>query len=498
MIEGAHILTLDRNNTEIPDGYVLIKGDRVAEVGAGRWTGSREKVRVIQGRERLLMPGLVNAHTHSYANLVKGTTENLPLEPWMPYATASGVHMTPDDVYLTAMLGCIEMIRTGTTCFLDHIAQDLPRIGQAVQAYREAGLRAVIAPMISDKKSYEALPYELAPIPADTRAAVDARPVRSTAEAIALNEEAISKWNGCGGHIHVVVAPSGPQRSTDDLLVRCKDLAERYDVGFHTHMLESKAQYLTASQFYGKSMVEHLDELGLVSHRTSFAHSVWITPGDIEILAGRGGSIVHNASSNLILASGLSPAVEAFRAGVNIAIGTDGPNCGANQSMFESMKLAAMLHKCLPTPPSAWPTAREVLKMATVGGVRAILWNESIGSIEPGHKADVILLNRNTPYLAPLNDAPRQLVYTENGSSVRTVVVNGCVIMEEGVIKTFDEAAIIREATLAAGRLLERMQADSAFTEQQSRYGETLYAKSAGKDIGFTRLLADTKATWKR
>lgn len=525
LIEDAFIVTMDREGTIIPNGYVRVSGDCITEVGEGKapaairavsdrdgagCTGSsghvvpkmsqdrepsaaqRHEVEVLAGQGMLVIPGLINSHMHSYAGLIKGMAENTPLEVWMLHSMAAGAGMSREDVYVSALLGCIEMIRTGTTCCVDHINQDIARMESAVKAYSAAGLRAFLTPMISDKAYFESLPYQLEPVPCSVLDETAGTRHMSAEEAAALNEEAIRRWNGCfNDRIRIMVGPSGPQRCSDKLLEMCGELSERYGVGFHTHLLETKTQWVTAQQFYGTSMVRHLRDLGLVSERSSFAHSVWLTPQDIEMIAKGRATIVHNASSNLILGSGLAPIACAMDAGVNIAIGTDGPNCGANLSMFESMKLAAMLHKSLGLDETLWPSAAAVLRMATAGGARAVLASDRIGSIEKGKKADLVFLTRHTPFLAPLNDPIRQLVYGENGSSVRTVIVGGEVLMKDGKIECFDEKAILTEARARAPHLAERMEDYMRSHRHLREYAHRVCAKALGRRIGFSRFLVD-------
>jgi cytosine/adenosine deaminase-related metal-dependent hydrolase len=251
------------------------------------------------------------------------------------------------------------------------------------------------------------------------------------------------------------VGPSGPQRCTDALLVGAMDLAERLGLPFHTHLLETRAQAATADRLYGRSMVQHLHALGLLRPRVSVAHAVWLEPADVDLLARGGVRVVTNPVSNLAVGSGIAPLLALRRAGVAIGLGTDGANAAGRQSVFEVMKLAAMLAKLQTRDFAGWPTALEVLEMATLGGARALGLDDRAGSLEPGKEADLLVLRRDATALTPLTDVAWQLVYGRPEEAIERVMVAGRVVVEGGRVRTVDEPGLLAEARERGGRLIE-------------------------------------------
>ncbi len=461
LIRGATILTLDPADTVHQPGDILIEDGRIAAVGMLPAAEATRCDRVIEGRNRLAVPGLVNAHTHSPLNLTKGTGERLSHPAFMWLNQADTAQRTPREIYVSAMLGCIEMLRTGTTAVIDNFPEQtfgLADVEAVVSAYRDAGMRAVVALRIFDGEYGDIYPADGAgsgDLSADLRRLSPLRP-RPVEELRDLCAEAIRRWHGAEGRIGIFPAPSNPIRCSDALLRMCQELAERHGVGVHTHLLETRIQSEIARRQYGCTMVQHLDRLGLLTHRLSCAHTIWIEEEDIGRMAERRAVVVHNPESNLKIGTGFAPVPAMVARGVPVALGTDGGSTNDNQILQNAMQLATIVHRPREPRRERWITARDALRMATQGGARAMLLEEALGSIAVGRRADLALYDLTAPWWTPLNDPVQQLVHSENGSSVDTVLVDGRVVVQGGRITGFDADAILAEARPMLAAIRER------------------------------------------
>ena len=453
LIKNGWIITCDDMDTEIKVGNIIIEGNIIKEITDSEIEDGDKFDRTIDAGGKIVIPGLINGHMHSYSSFVKGLHENVPLELWMLYIMTQGTCMEPEDVYYNALLCSIEMLKSGVTSSIDHLAQGYDGLEAAMKAYEDIGMRVSIAPMITDKLYYQTIPVHEQDIPDDIKIGQPA----NSQDLLDTTIKLFKNWNGKHERLKVMFGPSGPQRCSDDLLKKCSDLAEEFDTGVHTHLLESKFQAKAAEKIYGNQMVVHLNEIGFLNERTSLAHSVWLNELEANIVAACGSVIVHNPWSNLLLGSGIAN-VNLFRKlGIKVAIGTDGANCGINLNMFESMKLAATLHKVTEDKYTNWITAKEVLHMATNNSARAALSYTEVGSLEEGKKADITILDpKRSTALVPLNDPVYQLVYGENGSGVDTVMVNGKILLENGKVLAIDEAKVNAEAAKRAKRIAEK------------------------------------------
>jgi 5-methylthioadenosine/S-adenosylhomocysteine deaminase len=264
------------------------------------------------------------------------------------------------------------------------------------------------------------------------------------------------KWHRKNGRLNVLTGPSGPQRCSDALLKQCASFAKNYGTVLHTHLLETRKQVETGMTFYGKPMVLHLEEIGMLNCKTSFAHCVWLTEPEVETAANRNSVIVHNPASNLRLGSGKAPIGAYKKAGLTIALGTDGTNCGCSVNMFESMRLAGILHNPDEPLPEQWIRPDEVLSMATLNGAKAAGLDHETGSLEVGKKADIIVLNPKRSFaLNPLEQPLNQIIYGESGNAVETVIIEGKIVVDDGAITTFDEKKVLYEV----GKRIESLQA---------------------------------------
>ncbi len=473
LIENAAILTLDQDDRFIERGSVLIEARNIAAVGNIDAAARRKAGRVIDGNGFLAVPGLVNAHTHTPGALSAGTQDSAshPAFMWLNQADTSG--RTPREIYVSAMLNAAQMLLGGITTALDHFpAQNFgpADVAAAVQAYRDSGMRMVLGLRVFDDDFADIFPADK-PLPADLAselkrlAPLPPKPLAQTREIL---EQSVSLYHAPEERLSVFPAPTNPVRCSDDLLLMCRDIAERHDLGIHTHLLESKIQTALAQRRYGCTMVQQLERLGLLSPRLSCAHTIWIEQEDIERLARNGVVVVHNPESNLKLGTGIAPIAQMLASGVPIALGTDGAVTNDNLVLHEAIRLAAMLGRTSQRDRKQWVTARQALAMATEGGAKAMQLAEKIGRIQPGFRADVVLYDLNTPAWTPLNDPVQQMVFAETGSSVHTVIADGAVVVEDRKITAFDARAIIAEAKPMLGAIRERNRDLYAFARRMN------------------------------
>lgn len=413
---------------------------------------------VLDASDCLVVPGLVNAHTHSPDNLIKGSTPNLPLELWSLQCSAGRERQSPRETYVAALLGCIEMLHTGTTTVLDHIrfhpAPDPEGLDAVARAYRDAGLRAIIAPVVADRPVAETLPLEPSDQP-PARSAMAGAPMPAS-EQISLIEQFIRTWNGAENRIHGAVGPSGPQRCSDHLLELAGDLSQRYETLLHTHVLETRAQQVMGYRLYGKSMVRHLEALGLLTPRTNLVHTIWTEEDDLDLIARSGAAVVHNPVSNAKLGSGLCQLPAMLRKGIPVALGTDSACCNDSNNLLETAKWAALLHSLHSPDPGTWVGPENALRLATRGGAKVLGLGGVTGSIAPGLAADLALFRLRSPGLVPLNDPVRQLIQSQGGAAVHMVMVAGRIVLEQGRCLSIPEEAIWEEAQELADRRLRR------------------------------------------
>jgi cytosine/adenosine deaminase-related metal-dependent hydrolase len=399
---------------------------------------------------------MVNAHCHSPANLVRGILPGKPLEIWRAYYRASLRDMRDEDFYASALLGGMEMLKSGATTVLDHFFGNqscrFMGAGAAVQAMRDLGLRHVVALTLSDKNYEETIPLEeTAEHLTDEIKRMSASETKSARAWLGDCEEFIDAFHSPAKLTTCCPGPSAVQRCSDALLRDAAEIARKRKLPMHIHLAETKAQAVMGKRLYGASLLKHLASLGVLGSNLSLAHSIWIEPADIELLAESGATPVHNPASNLRLGSGLAPVRDFLFAGVRVALGTDGAASNDGQNMFDALRLAALIHNQAGSDFARWITPSQALAAATRNGAQAIGLNA--GVLATGMMADLVLLRRDTPAFTPLNDAMSQLVFCENGRSVDCVFVNGEIVVEGGRLTKIDENEVLALATKARERL---------------------------------------------
>ena len=462
---------------------VLIRGGAIAEIAPG--IDPHPTIAVVDATGCFVLPGLINAHMHSGENFNPGLYENLPLDLWFVHSheVTRSVPPSPEVVYTRTLLGALLMLRNGTTSAVDFL-YEAPEITPetleaVVQAYSDIGMRATILLGVADKTFLESLPTDEA-----TRAeAPPEAPPPSLDRVIEVSGTAIERWHDPDGLIQIGLGPSAPQRCSDELLRATRDLARDAGVVWHTHALETKTQAYTARQWHGRSFVKELASRGFLGPDTSLVHAVWLDDDDISLLSESGTTMIHCLLSNLRLGDGIARLPELTAAGVNVALGTDGRGCDETLDMLELIKMTALVHKVHGRPYEDWPTAAEVLRMATVDASPATGHGTRLGRLEPGAAGDLIVVNGAALALNPLNDPIRQIVYGNAARDIDTVVVNGRVTARNGIVQNVDPELLfttVRRA-IEEGHGTGGNKEDLNLLEQQVR---AVYDRAEAAEVG--------------
>ena len=449
-IVGAEVLRdASRDRSERLD--IWIEAGRVAALTKpGAAPHFRGDVETIDASGLLAIPGLVNTHTHSQSALLQGAVPGEPLDLFVIRAIARRAPRTERSIYIGALFHAMSMLKRGITAHIDHVRDGLLPTVRGVEgvlrAHRDIGIRAAVAPMYEDRTYIDSLPIDQQALPEDVRGRLRSAQRPPPEEYFKLMEHLVARWRGAEGRLDVMLGVDGPQRCTPKLLELTGEFALRHRIGLHTHLLEAKTQHLMATAEYGGSFVRYLDRYGLMNERSSLAHFVWCTPDDIALAAERRVNVVHNPVSNLILGSGILPVARLLRAGVNVALGTDGQS-GAAVSVLDQAKFATLLSRVADTDPKGWVDPRAAFRLATQGGATALGIE---GTIEVGSHADIALIDVGGEAWRPRGDLYRHLVMYENGANVRTVLVEGDVVVREGRCVKIDETAVLEEAQAIA------------------------------------------------
>jgi len=454
LIRGARVLALDDAGHDWPEADIVIAQHRIAAIGPGvaaQWTG--EVVRSIDAQGMLAMPGLINAHFHSPGNLMKGCLDSMPLELFMlhevpPLAREGDAARL---AYVRTQMAAVEMLRRGITSVHDdayHVpVASAEGIDSILQAYADSGIRATVAidqPNVVEYAKYPFLRELLTPAQCS---AMDTAPRQSGPELLDLYRHLIGRWHGAAdGRLAAAVSCSAPQRVTPDYFAALSDLSHTHDLPFNIHILETRLQRVLGDVHFGRSLVRHVHDLGLLDERMMVIHAIWVDATDIDLLARAGCTVAHNPVCNLRLGSGVMPWRALRAAGVPLCLGTDEMNTDDTTNLWQVAKTAALLQTLDGEDDRLWPRAGEFLQAATRGGARAMRRAADLGQLTPGAAADLILLDLDTHAFTPLNDLVRQLVYCEDGSSVRTTIVNGHIVFDGGRVITVDERALRAEA----------------------------------------------------
>jgi 5-methylthioadenosine/S-adenosylhomocysteine deaminase len=446
-----------------------VRGDIIEKIGQPGMKAPAD-AQPIDARGKLLHPGLINAHTHGHGNLAKGMGDRWTLELLLtagPWVTGN---RSTEDKYLTTLIGAAEMLLKGCTACYDLTVEfptpSLEGIQAAGRAYREAGMRAVLAPMVADISFFDAIPGLLEVLPRGLQKEVERLRLAPYGTTLKNLRRILHGWKLDRDDVRLAVAPTIPHHCSDDFLTGCAELAREYGAGLHTHVSESKIQVVAGLKRYGKTLTAHLDELGVLGPDFTAAHGVWLDDEDMKRMGHHGASVAHNPAANMRLGSGLADMRRMLELGVNVGIGTDGANCSDNQNMYEAMRAASMASKVRGPDWQRWIGTDEVLQGATAGSAQALGMGERIGRLAEGYKADIVFVDLEHINWIPFNDPTNQLVHTEDGSAVHSVMVGGRMVVENRRLSNIDLARLAREAESARARL-----------EKLNRANRTLYQR---------------------
>ncbi len=428
LIKDARIITMDASRKVIERGSVAIEGDKIVAV-SGEFKDKADKV--IDARGKVVLPGLVNAHTHLAMVMQRGLADDMPLMEWLSTKVwPIEQRMKEKDCKVGAQLGCLEMIKSGTTCFADQYFN----MDQVARVVDEAGLRG-------------ALSYGM----------IDNGDVKKRETEVKISQDFIKDFHGkADGRITVMLGPHSPYTCSKECLLEAKEMAKKCGLGIHIHVSESRDELKQVTERYGKRPLEYLDSIGFLGPEVLAAHCVWVNDAEISILRDRGVKPVHNPVSNMKMGVGVAPIPEMLALGIPVALGTDGAASNNSLDMFKEMKAAALLNKVHKMDPVAVPAAA-ALEMATLSGAKALGFQEKIGSIEAGKKADLIIIDMEKPHLKPLSNVVSHLVYSANGADVDTTIVDGEVLMEGRKVLTLDEEKVLELAQRTSDDLISRL-----------------------------------------
>jgi len=489
----ADLLIVDGKIAAIRAGLAasIAANEPVAELGG------RRVDETIDATDRLVMPGFVNAHYHSHDVLLKGAFETIPLELWMLNALPPAFpKRSPAEMRARTLLGALECLRSGITTVQD-LATIFPfdeeNLEAVLKAYEDVGIRCVFAVQIADVTGDRSLPYWNEVAPPDKRKLLSAavEPFKAM-DLPALMRKLHRKHKDRHPRITWALGPSSPELCSVPLLEALADLSKSENLPVYTHLYESKAMALMARQNHQEdkgSLINYLQRTGLLSPKLSMAHSVWMTQREIEQIAASGANVVLNPVGNLKTRSGIAPIRRYVAEGVNIGIGCDNCSCSDAQNMFQSMKLFASL-AAVTEPEPGPPTAADAIRAATLGGARTAGMTGKLGALKPGMAADLSLIDLTDPSFVPLNSAARQLVFTESGRGVETVIVDGRVVIRDRRIVTIDERALREEVAELMKELRKDLEAVAARAAAITPHVLEAYRRIWATDIGLNRFVS--------
>lgn len=444
VVEAGTVLPMDEAFSVLTDGAVAVKDGKVVAVGPRAEVAARfEAVRTVRRPDSVVMPGLVNTHTHAAMNLLRGIADDKPLMEWLNESIfpAEARNVSPEFVRAGTTLACLEMIRGGTTTFADMYYYESD-VAAAVDA---CGLRGVLGETWIDF-----------PVPGH----------KDLAETKAVTKAFLEKWKG---HRRVVaaVAPHAPYTCGKETLLAAREMADAYGAPLLIHVSETLDEQKTIREKYGTTPVEWLDAIGFLGPRVVAAHGVWLSWADLARMAAKGASLSHNPESNMKLGSGAAPVAAARKAGVVVGLGTDGV-AGSNNDldMMEAMDFAGKLAKVTALDPTALP-ARDLLRMATSEGAKALGLGDVTGSLEPGKAADLIAVDLDDPRTWPVYDVASTVVYAAKAGDVSLTVVDGRVLWDGRTFTTLDPVAVRKEATAFRERIVRSLAKPAAAPQEK-------------------------------
>ena len=425
LIKNGVFVTMDKDMRVLKNFSLAVEDGVITEMGENI-TGEADFV--LDAADKIVLPGLINAHTHLAMTLFRGIADDVELTKWLREVIwpIEG-ELEAQHVYAGSLLGCLEMITTGTTCFNDmYFFMD-----EVARSVREVGMRGVL--------SY--------PIIALEGTEVD----RLLKEA----DKGVKEYAGKDGLVTAFFGPHAPYTCPREVLLKVRDMAEKRGTGVHIHVSETREEVEKSVKEHGMPPFKYLDSIGFLYEKVVAAHAVWVSREEMGILREKRAKVVHNPVCNMKLASGIAKVPEYLRMGVTVALGTDGAASNNTLDMFDTMKTCALLHKISSMDPAVMP-AYQTLELATIKAAESLGLEERIGSLEEGKRADIILVDARRPGLTPLNNPVSHLVYSARGCDVDTVIVDGKIVMENRVTRTLDTKEVLRFAQEQAAHLLRK------------------------------------------
>jgi 5-methylthioadenosine/S-adenosylhomocysteine deaminase len=431
LIENGTVITMDSNRAILEAGTIAIRDGLIIAVGLTDALRAKIKSKeIIDAKGKLVMPGLINTHTHAAMTIFRGLADDVGLQEWLENHIwpAEAKYIDAETVRLGTFLAIAEMIRSGTTAFNDmYFFED-----EVAKAAKKAGIRAMVGEVLLHFPTPNC---------------------RTPQEGLDYTEMLIKKWRN-DRLITVAVAPHAPYTCPPEILRQAKNLSDKYHVPFHIHLSETKSEVDNIRRTYGLTPVEYLDSLGILDDNVIAAHCVQLTKKEIQLIARRKTGVAHDPESNMKLASGVAPIPDFFIAGGKVGLGTDGAASNNNLNIFEEMNTAAKLHKVFKHDPTVM-NAQSVVEMATIGGARVLGLEGRIGSIEVGKRGDIIVINLNKPHLVPIYNLYSLIVYAMAAADVETVIIEGRIVMRNHRILTFNEEEIMQKMRALASRIKE-------------------------------------------
>lgn len=422
LITNAYVLDMVGDVPNIKKSDVLINGNIIEKIEKDIQVN--DEVEKINAKNMLIMPGLVNTHTHVAMSIFRGYKDDRKLMDWLENAIFPVEDkLKPDDIYWNAYLSCLEMIKSGTTTCNDmYFGMD-----KTIEAIEATGMRAVVSWCITDD---------------------------SIRDKVERTREYAEKYNKKDSRIKIYASAHAPYTCNPDTMKLCVDLAKELNTGLHMHLAETLSEDTTIRERYGKSSTEYLESLNAFDVPVVLAHGIYISDSDIEILKKHNikGGISHNPISNCKLSSGICDVVKLRKHGINVGLGTDGIGSTSTLDMFEEMKTAAYLQKVNTMEPTSI-NAYDILKMSTIEGAKVLGLEEEIGTLEPGKKADIIFIKTDKIHLCPENDVCANIVYSANGADVEKVMIDGKIVMQNRKMTNLDEKEVMRQVKKIAKRL---------------------------------------------
>jgi atrazine chlorohydrolase/5-methylthioadenosine/S-adenosylhomocysteine deaminase/melamine deaminase len=450
---------MDPTHRVLENGFVGVQGDKIADIGVMTKLVNWDANKVIDAKRKLVMPGLVNVHSHGSAVLLRGgLSQDRSLYDWMINVLYPGVMAyTLDDIRIGVSLFLDEAIRSGITTLVDNEGgSKLENHKVILDVFKRSGSRAIYGRMFNDLRPPASLAdyYKIMEAKSPNVHHAEDYLVEDTQHALNGIEDLIKEYNSEDNLIQVWPSPHGPLWCTEQGLLGSLQLARRYDIGLTIHLAETAIEL----RHFGVSTTEYLDSIKFLDPRLLVAHFVWVNDRDIRLLKRNNVRVAHQPTSNMYLASGFAPIPKILAEGITVGLGSDDANCNDSVSIINEMRAAALIHKAN-TLDASCVTAEQVTEMATIGGAKAVGMNASIGSLEVGKKADIIILDLKSPHLRPIHHLPSVLVYQARGTEVETVLVNGMILMEDRKLTWMsedDETELLDQAQAASTAVKDR------------------------------------------